>query len=599
MRSLTTDLKGRLLFTPSVARRWCQGLFLAAMAGLVSLGLHLANPASLAQENSAAPAPMESPTEATDEAPVTLGNQTLFTVRDRQSADTVAERAARISMRVKAIADDQAIPVEAIALSETEFGTAIYAEDSLIMVVDADDVAGTGLTTQALAQQYLDAMQRQIQLYRDERSAQYLTRAAIIAVLCTLGLALAVLVLANVMPQFYRWLDRQQDRWIPTVRIQNFELLTASQLTGLVRNITRILHFALISALILVYLSYVLSLFPQTRTLGQGILGHVSEAVQVVWDGFIAYLPNLLSIIIILVLASSALRVARWFFTSIQQEGMTLRGFYPEWAIPTYRLVQFLVGAFALAVIFPYLPGANSPAFQGVSIFFGLLVSLGGGSAIFSVVAGFILVYTRAFREGDRIRCGDIEGFVVEKSLFVTRLRTIENVLVSVPNAALLSSNIANYSALVREEQTPIVLKTTITLGYDVPWELVHETLIAAATATADILPEPRPRVWQTSLDDFYVSYQLRAATAHPEVLGEIYSELHQNLQNYCNQAGIEIMSPHYGAMRDGNQTTIPAHYLPATYQSPTWNLPSGWPASPSERTTSETTTKDPGQTQP
>jgi len=598
MRSPTTGSKGLPPFTPSVVRRWCQGLFLSAMAGLVSLGLHLVSPASLAQDHSVAPAPVEAPIEAlvevADEAPVTLGDQTLFTVHNQQSADTVAERAARISMRVTATANDQAIPVEAIALSETEFGTAIYAEDSLIMVIDENDAAGTGLTPQALAQQHLDVMQRQIQLYRDERSAQYLTRAAIIAVLCTLGLALAVLILSNAMPQFYRWLDRQQDRWIPTVRIQNFELLTASQLTGLVRNITQILHFALVSALILVYFSYVLSLFPQTRTLGQGIFGYVSGAMQVVWDGFIAYLPNLLSIIIILVVASSGLRFARWFFTSIQREGMTLRGFYPEWAIPTYRLVQFLVGAFTLAVIFPYLPGANSPAFQGVSIFFGLLVSLGAGSAIFSVVAGFILVYTRAFRKGDRIRCGDIEGFVVEKSLFVTRLRTIENVLVSVPNAFLLTSNIANYSALIREEQTPIVLKTTITLGYDVPWLLVHETLIAAAAATADILPEPQPCVWQTSLDDFYVSYQLRVTTTHPEALGEIYSKLHQNVQNYCNQAGIEIMSPHYGAIRDGNQTTIPAHYLPATYQSPTWNLPSVWPASPSE-----TTAKEPGQTQP
>jgi small-conductance mechanosensitive channel len=555
------------------------------MAGLVSLVLNLAPPIGLAQADPAAPAP----TEKVGQAPVTLGDQILFTVHDKQAADSVAERAARISARLTAVADDQVIPVEAIALSETEFGTAIYAEDGIILMVDEDDAAGTGLTPQALAQQHLDIIQRQIQVYRAERSAEYLSRAALIAALCTLGLMLAILVLANAMPQFYRWLDRQQDRWIPNLRIQNFELITAAQLTALVRGFTQLLHFTLVSALILVYLSYVLSLFPQTRTLGQSIIGHIVGAVQAVWEGFIDYLPNLLSIAIILVVAFSVLRFARWFFTRIQREGITLSGFYPEWAIPTFRLVQFLVVAFTLAVIFPYLPGASSPAFQGVSIFFGLLVSLGAGSAIFSVVAGFILVYTRAFQVGDRIRCGEIEGFVVEKSLFVTRLRTIENLLVSIPNAALLTSNIANYSALIREQHTPIVLKTTITLGYDVPWKLVYDTMITAAEATAYILKEPRPCVWQTSLDDFYVSYQLRAYTTHPDVLGEIYSELHQNLQDYCNRANIEIMSPHYGAMRDGNQSTIPANYLPETYQPPAWNLPAPWPPAV------ESSSKEPG----
>jgi small-conductance mechanosensitive channel len=247
-------------------------------------------------------------------------------------------------------------------------------------------------------------------------------------------------------------------------------------------------------------------------------------------------------------------------------------------------------------VIFPFLPGAESPAFQGVSIFFGLLVSLGAGGAIFSVVAGFILVYTRAFREGDRIRSGNIEGFIVEKSLLVTRLRTLENVLVSIPNAALLTSNITNYSALIREQKAPLVITTTLTLGYDVPWQLVYDTLIAAADATSYVLQEPRPHVWQTSLDDFYVSYQLRAAIIRPDLLEVIYSELHQNLQDHCNQAGIEILSPHYGAMRDGNQSTIPAHHLPPDYRAPAWNFPSGWGALSQDRESPPAPPPDPGR---
>jgi len=172
--------------------------------------------------------------------------------------------------------------------------------------------------------------------------------------------------------------------------------------------------------------------------------------------------------------------------------------------------------------------------------------------------------------------------------VFVTRIRTIDDTLVSVPNTSLLTGKITNYTALIRERQTPLIVKTTITLGYDVPWKLVHDTMIAAALATSHILQEPAPRVWQTSLDDFYVSYQVRAATLHPEHLGEIYSELHQNLQDYCNEAGIEILSPHYGAMRDGNQTTIPANYLPADYTPPTWNLATPWQPAPARESSGQ-----------
>ncbi len=580
MRSPNTGFEGPLSFIfclahrPGWRRRW-----LTCVAGLLSLWLALAGPAVWAQTTPGAAA--TDPEVPTPTAPVTLGDTTLFNIRADRSADSLAERAQRISDRVEVAARDDAIPLESLALAETEFGTAIYARDMLIMTVGDEDVAGTGLTPNALAKQHLTAMQTQMKIYRAERSAEYLTRASIIAFLCTVGMVLAIVVLANIMPQFYRWLDRQQDRWIPNLRIQNFELLSAAQLTSLVQVITRVLHFGLVFTLILVYLSYVLSLFPATRSLGQGVFGYFWGAVQGVSEGLIAYLPNLLSIAVIIVLVSSGLRFAQWIFSNIRRGRLSLPGFYPEWATPTFHLVKFLAYAFALAVIFPYLPGAESPAFQGVSIFFGLLVSVGAGGAVFSMVAGFILVYTRAFQEGDRIHVGDIEGFVVEKSLFVTRLRTIENLLVSIPNASLLTSNIANYSALIREQQIPMVVKTTITLGYDVPWQLVHKTMIAAAEATAHILPEPRPQVWQTSLDDFYVSYQLRASTTEPEVLEEIYAELHQNLQDHCNQAGIEILSPHYGALRDGNQSTIPASYLAANYQAPAWNLPSVPQASP------------------
>ena len=207
-------------------------------------------------------------------------------------------------------------------------------------------------------------------------------------------------------------------------------------------------------------------------------------------------------------------------------------------------------------IIYPYMPGANSPIFQGVSVLVGLLFSFGSTSAIANIIAGISLTYTRAFAIGDRVKVGDNIGDVLEKTLLVTRIRTIKNVDISIPNSTIFNSPIINYSRAMKE--TNLILHTTITIGYDVPWRKVHELLIEAALATDGILKEPKPFVFQESLDDFAVSYQINAYTDKPNAMASIYSYLHQNIQDYFNEAAVEIMSPHYSALRDGNKLTMP-----------------------------------------
>jgi small-conductance mechanosensitive channel len=256
-----------------------------------------------------------------------------------------------------------------------------------------------------------------------------------------------------------------------------------------------------------------------------------------------------------------------------------------DWAEPTYKLLLILIIALAAVVAFPYLPGFDSPAFRGISVFLGILFSLGSTSAVANVVGGVILIYTRAFQIGDRIQVGDIVGDVIEKTLLATRILTVTNKIITIPNASLLSSNVINFSVASRELKRYLILQTTITLGYDLPWRKVHQTLIQAALATENILQDPPPFVVQTSLDDFYISYQLNAYTDQPNLMVRIYSELHQNIQDKCNEVGIEIMSPHYSAMRDGNQSTIPENYLPADYTAPGFRIsPLKQPPSGSDR---------------
>jgi small-conductance mechanosensitive channel len=218
-------------------------------------------------------------------------------------------------------------------------------------------------------------------------------------------------------------------------------------------------------------------------------------------------------------------------------------------------------------LIFPNLPGSDSAIFKGVSVFVGLLVSLGSSSAISNVVAGLVITYMRPFTLGDRITIGSVTGDVVEKTLLVTRIRTIYNELVTIPNAAVLSGNTTNFSSEAQERG--YIVHTTVSIGYDAPWKDVHAALIEAAGRTTGMLTEPTPFVLQSSLDDFYVSYQLNGYTQSPSRQALLRSELHQHIQDVCNERGIEIMSPHYRAARDGNTTTIPSDYVPKGYKAP------------------------------
>jgi small-conductance mechanosensitive channel len=278
----------------------------------------------------------------------------------------------------------------------------------------------------------------------------------------------------------------------------------------------------------------------------------------------VTHTPNVVFIVIIVLIARYVLKLMRFFFLAVEKGNITLSGFYPEWSKPTYKILSYLAIAFFIVVAYPYIPGSDSSAFKGISIFAGVLFSLGSQSAVSNMIAGFALTYRRAFRVGDRVKIADFMGDVVETRLQVTTLRTIKNEDIVVPNSLILNNQVINYSTEAREKG--LILHTTVTIGYDAPWRRVHELLIQAAGRTEGVLREPPPFVLQTSLDDFYVSYELNAYTANPQEMVQTYSLLHQNIQDAFNEGGVEIMSPHYTQLRDGNKVTIPESYLPKDY---------------------------------
>jgi small-conductance mechanosensitive channel len=304
------------------------------------------------------------------------------------------------------------------------------------------------------------------------------------------------------------------------------------------------------------------SILPVTRTWTVTLLGWVLNPLNATLSGIWLYLPKLFAIIVIYLVFKYALRLLHYVFSKISDGTFRFDGFHKDWATPTFSIVRFLLYAFMLVLIFPLLPGSDSDAFKGISVFLGILFSLGSSSVIGNILAGLVITYMRPFQIGDRIKIGEITGDVIEKTSLVTRIRTVKNEDITVPNSSILHSSCINYSANAGKKGKGLIIYTSVTIGYDVQWRLVHETLLKAASRTESILKKPEPFVLQTSLDDFSVAYQLNGYTKEANSQAMVYSTLHQNIQDCCNEAGIEIMSPHYTNLRDGSGVAIPAEYL-------------------------------------
>ncbi|MBX9723254.1 MAG: mechanosensitive ion channel family protein, partial [Candidatus Obscuribacterales bacterium] len=303
----------------------------------------------------------------------------------------------------------------------------------------------------------------------------------------------------------------------------------------------------------------------------EALIDSASTPLTQAQDAILEYLPKLFTLIIIGLLSYGSMFIAKFFFNAMRDGTISLADFDPDWAMPTYKLARFTIFFFALVCALPYLPGWDTPAFKQLGLVVGVLISFGSSSAISNMMAGVVLTYTNAFRLGDRVRVADNIGDVIDKTLFVSKLKTPKGEIVSIPNAQILGSSITNYSA--EGKRGMLILHTTVTIGYDVPWRQVHDALLKAAAATPNVLAEPVPFVLQSGLDDFYVKYDINVYTDQPQKMLDIYSQLHANIQDCFFKAGLEIMSPHYTSIRDGNRPAIPAEFLPADFVENSFKL--------------------------
>lgn len=496
-----------------------------------------------------------------EKSPVVFLGDTLFMISEKIGAFSPADRAHIFSSKLNQLLEKNEFDTTVLGLRKLDQEYEIIHSNLTLGSVSPEDAKAAEKGELELASEYLKVIKTTYAQKNEERTfIQQLTRTGIL-----IGVFIIVVLLVRLVNNgFNKLIDFSLNRWhkyFHGISIKNFELLSAEKEEKLLKSLFSFVKIILIFLLLYLALPIMFSIFPATKGLANTLLNYITTPIKSILNSFFGYIPELFMILIVVTITYYIREFINFISVEIEQENLHIPGFYPDWAKPTFNLLKVILYAFSFIVIFPYLPGSDSPAFQGVSVFLGLLISLGSSSAISNIIAGLVIIYMRAFKLGDRVTIGDTTGDVVEKTMLVTRVRTIKNEEVTIPNSAILNGKTINYSIVANSPG--LILHSTVTIGYDVPWRQIHELLIKAASKVDLLLNDPNPYVLQTSLDDFYVSYQINAFTKNPEKAALIYSELHAAIQDVFNEAGVEIMSPHYKAERDGNQITIPPTYLP------------------------------------
>lgn len=491
--------------------------------------------------------------------PLVFHGDTILHFFTRLGPFSAAERIKSTLAKIEALVDAKTFDPENLKVKASEETHDLWHGNEILLSVTDRDAFFLNGTRAQVAAQYMESIKTGVEEYQG-RTGWLATILRILMLLVVIaGFYFGITYLNKALSALNGTLLKKITPFLKGIKLRNYEFLSAAREGTIVFGVLKVLKWLIIGLLVYMSLPVVFSIFPATKGIAGTLLSYVLNPLKSFIIGLIGYIPELITIIIIVLITRYFVRFLRFLSLEIAAGKLQLPGFYPDWAAPTFNLLKITIYAFSFVVIFPYLPGSDSAVFQGVSVFLGVLFSLGSSSAIGNIVAGLVITYMRAFKTGDRVKIGDTVGDVIEKTMLVTRVRTIKNEYVTIPNSAILNGNTVNYTTSAEGEG--LILNTTITIGYDVPWNLVHELLITAANKIEEFEELPEPFVLQKSLDDFYVAYEINAYTKYGNRAAGIYSKLHANIQDGFNEAGVEILSPHYVAARDGSSIALPEKY--------------------------------------
>ena len=498
--------------------------------------------------------------------PVVADGDTLFYLYTKRGGYTPQQRAQMTGSAIEELGRRFNLRPDSVSVDHSDIVSDLMYGNKVLLSLTDQDALWEGVSRDSLANERRQNVVDKLHEMKAEHGIWRMAKRILYFVLVIVGQYFLFRLTNWLFRKLKVRILRLKDTKIKPVSIQGYELLDAQKQANLLVFLASVGRYILMGLQLLFTVPLIFIIFPQTEGLAYRLLGYIWNPIRGIFVGIIDYIPKLFTIIVIWYAVKYLVRFVLYLAREVEGGRLKINGFYPDWAMPTFHIIRFLLYAFMIAMIYPYLPGSNSGVFQGISVFVGLIVSLGSSTVIGNIIAGLVITYMRPFKIGDRIQLNDTTGNIIEKSPLVTRIRTPKNEVVTVPNSFVMSSHTVNYSTSAREYG--LIIHSEVSIGYDIPWRKVNELLIDAALNTPGVVDDPRPFVLETSLSDWYPVYQVNAYIKEADKMPQIYSNLHQNIQDKFNEAGIEIMSPHYMAMRDGNETTIPKDDLRNT--SPT-----------------------------
>ena len=497
------------------------------------------------------------PSAATvDSAPVAPFGDTLFTLYGSIGAVTAQKRSELVAENIILLKDDLLFNPDSLTVVAADREMYVVYRSKIIIGVTERQSTAAGKPLRALAQEYRDAIAAAVEAKQAENT--WLTT------LKQLVLALIAVTLAYFAVKYVSRLHRKMAALLGRHKIKRTRLLKyimdTNRQVAMGLMVLKIVKYFLIVLVVYICALVLFRIFPATRWLSDTLILYITTPLKSMLIAIWSYLPNVFDIAIIITLFYLVNKVLRVVARKVAVGSLSIKGFQPDWAAPTYRIIKVIFLIFALILIFPHLPKSDSDIFKGISVIMGVLLSLGSTSIISNVVSGLVITYMNPFKEGDRIKMGEHVGDVVEKTALVTRLKTPKNEIITIPNSNIMTAQTVNYSKSAREYG--LILHAQITMGYEVPWRRVHELLVEAGAKTAHVLPDPKPFVLQTALDDFYVRYQINVYTAEACRMLDIYSNLYANVQDVFHREGIELVTPSVAAVRDAGSVFMPREYV-------------------------------------
>ena len=488
--------------------------------------------------------------------PVIVEGDTLYYLFAKRGGHTPQQRAEMNAAAITELGKRFNLQPDSVYIESSDIVTDLMYGNKVLSSFTDQDGLWEGCSRDQLAAAKRKVIVDKLKVMKDEHSLWQLGKRVLYFILVIVGQFLLFKLTIWLFNKLKARIQRLKDTKLKPISIQDYELLDTQKQVNLLVFLASLLRYAVMLLQLILTVPLLFAIFPQTKDLAYKLFSYIWEPIKSIFLGIVEYIPNLFTIFVIWLAVKYLVRLVRYLASEIQSERLKIGGFYADWAMPTFHIVRFLLYAFMIAMIYPYLPGSKSGVFQGISVFVGLIVSLGSSTVIGNIIAGLVITYMRPFKLGDRIKLDDTTGNVIEKTPLVTRIRTPKNEVVTIPNSFIMSSHTVNFSQSARDYG--LIIHSEVSIGYDIPWRKTHQLLIEAALNTPGVVDDPRPFVLETSLQDYYPVYQVNAYIKDANQLAQVYSDLHQNIQDRFNEEGIEIMSPHYIATRDGSETTIP-----------------------------------------